>query len=462
MMITLKEIFTNPSSFTDKKIVLHGWVRNRRPQKEFGFINLNDGTFFESVQVVYADGVVKDFQQVSKITVGSSIKVTGTLKLTPELKQPFEIQAETVELIGHADETYPIQPKRHTREFLREVAHLRPRTNLFSAVFRVRSTAAFAVHQFFQERNFVYVNTPLITALDGEGAGEMFQVTTHNLSELPYDVQGLIDYNKDFFGKKTSLTVTGQLEAESYALAFKNVYTFGPTFRAENSNTARHASEFWMIEPEMAFTDINENMIVIEDVLKYVVDYVLKKHPEEMSFFDQFVQPGLMERLKNLLKTPFAKCTHKDAIQILIDSKVKFENKPAFGRDLATEHEKYLTEHFNGPVFITHWPKDIKAFYMRLNDDQETVAAIDLLVPGAGELVGGSQREERYDQLVKRMTQMNIPQEDLWWYLELRKYGGATSSGFGIGFERLIMYLTGVENIRDVIAFPRTPKNAEL
>ncbi len=459
MKLTVRKIYQDPQKFANSTVVLQGWIRNHRDQKEFGFINLNDGSFFETIQVVYERENTEDFDAVTRLTIGSSIEVIGRLELTPDRHQPFEIKAQKVTLIGGADETFPIQPKRHTREFLREVAHLRPRTNLFSAVFRVRSIAAFAIHKFFQERDFVYVNAPIITANDGEGAGEMFQVTTLDLKNPP-KTDGEIDYSKDFFGKSANLTVTGQLEAEAYALAFRDVYTFGPTFRAENSNTMTHASEFWMIEPEIAFADLEDDMQLIEDMVKYVVSYVLKHAKEEMVFFDKFVQNGLLQKLNEIVDSKFHRVTHKEAIDLLIGSNVKFENKPRQGKDLAREHERYLTEtHFKAPVFVTDWPKDIKAFYMRLNDDQETVAAVDLLVPGSGELVGGSQREERLDLLEKRMAEMNVPKHDLEWYLDLRRYGGCKHAGFGLGFERLLIYLTGVENIRDVIPFPRTPKN---
>lgn len=460
MQLTIRKIYEDPKLYKDQEIILQGWIRNHRDQKDFGFINLNDGTFFETIQVVYERENTDDFEAITKLTVGSSIEVVGRLELTPERSQPFEIKAKKVTLIGGADETYPIQPKRHTREFLREVAHLRPRTNLFSAVFRVRSIAAYAIHKFFQEQHFVYVHTPIITANDGEGAGEMFKVTTLNMDKLPRKEDGTIDYTKDFFGKEANLTVTGQLEGEAYAMAFRNIYTFGPTFRAENSNTMTHASEFWMIEPEIAFADIFDNMALIEDMVKYVVAYVLKEAKEEMEFFDKFVEKGLLTKLNDLLHSKFNRVTHEDAINILLNANVKFENKPAQGRDLAKEHEKFLTEkHFKSPVFVTDWPKDIKAFYMRLNDDGKTVAAVDLLVPGSGELVGGSQREERIDLLLKRMEEMHVPLHDLDWYVDLRRYGGAKHAGFGLGFERFLIYLTGVENIRDVIPFPRTPKN---
>ncbi len=463
METTVKDIFRQMEQFDQKEITLYGWVRNNRAQKEFGFINFHDGTFFESLQVVYEDHKLSNFKDVQKIRVGSSVKVEGTVVLTPHMKQPFEVKANEVVLLGDSPENYPIQPKRHSREFLREVAHLRTRTNLFHAVFRLRSVAAFAIHEFFQKEGFIYTHTPIITGNDGEGAGQMFNVTTLDLKQVPKDEFGQIDYKKDFFGKRTNLTVTGQLEAEAYALSFKNVYTFGPTFRAENSNTQRHASEFWMIEPEMAFADLNKDMEIAEKMVKYIIQYVYDKLPEEMVFFNKFVEPGLTEKLLNVLNKPFARITHKEAINILKNANVKFENRPEHGEDISTEHERYLTEkHFKSPVFVTDWPKDIKAFYMRLNDDQETVAAMDLLVPGSGELIGGSQREERIDMLEKRMKEMDVPKEDLEWYLDLRRFGGCVHAGYGMGFERLIMYLTGVENIRDVIPFPRTPKNCEF
>ncbi len=461
-MITVKQIKENLSKYDGKEVMLAGWVRTNRDQKRFGFINLNDGSAFANVQIVY-DQVLDNFSDVQKITVGSSIQVVGTVLLTPDRPQPFEIQATEVVLLGGADETYPIQPKRHTREFLRENAHLRMRTNLFNAVFRVRSVASFAIHKFFQDRDFVHVHTPLITSNDGEGVGQMFTATTLPLHDVPKDKKGNVDYKKDFFGKNTFLTVTGQLQAEAYAMAFRDVYTFGPTFRAEHSMTQRHMAEFWMIEPEMAFTDLDGLMDVAEDMVKYIIKYVLEKLPEDMAFFDKFVEKGIIEKLTAIVESRFKKITHKEAIDILLNSKHKFENQPGYDKDLNREHERYLTdEHFNGPVFVTDWPKDIKAFYMRLNDDGKTVRAMDLLVPGSGELIGGSQREERLDLLLDRMKQMNIPEDDMWWYLDLRRYGGCVHSGFGMGFERMIMYLTGVENIRDVIPFPRTPNNAEF
>ncbi len=462
MKYSVRKLYKEYSDLDQKQITLFGWVRNNRAQKEFGFINLNDGTFFETIQVVYESEFLNNFKDVQKFRVGSAIKVEGILLCTPDRKQPFEIKARYVELIGDSQEDYPIQPKRHTREFLRENAHLRPRTNLFSAVFRVRSVLTHAVHTFFQERDFVNLAAPLITASDAEGAGETFKVTTLDLDKPSRTEEGEVDYNKDFFQKKTNLTVSGQLEAEAWAMAFRDVYTFGPTFRAENSNTTTHASEFWMIEPEIAFADLKDDMQLAEDMVKYIIKYVMDRCPEEMAFFNKFVQKGLLDKLNSVVSSAFEIKTHKEAIEILLESNQKFENLPKHGEDLATEHEKFLVKHFDGPVFITDWPKDIKAFYMRLNDDNETVAAMDLLVPGSGELIGGSQREERLDLLEKRMDEMNVPKEDLWWYLDLRKYGGCKHAGFGLGFDRMLMYLTGVENIRDVIPFPRTPRNCEF
>lgn len=462
MKYSVRRLYKEYSDLDQKQITLFGWVRNNRAQKEFGFINLNDGTFFETIQVVYESEFLNNFKDVQKFRVGSAIKVEGILMATPDRKQPFEIKARDVELIGDSQEDYPIQPKRHTREFLRENAHLRPRTNLFSAVFRVRSVLTHAIHTFFQERDFVYLAAPLITASDAEGAGETFKVTTLDLDKPHRTEEGEVDYNKDFFQKKTNLTVSGQLEAEAWALAFRDVYTFGPTFRAEKSNTTTHASEFWMIEPEIAFADLKDDMQLAEDMVKYIIKYVLERCPEEMQFFNKFVQKGLLEKLDSVVSSAFEIKTHREAIDILLASNQKFENLPKHGEDLATEHEKFLVKHFDGPVFVTDWPKDIKAFYMRLNDDNETVAAMDLLVPGSGELIGGSQREERLDLLEKRMEEMDVPKEDLWWYLDLRKYGGCKHAGFGLGFDRMLMYLTGVENIRDVIPFPRTPRNCEF
>ncbi len=461
MKTTVKELVLKCNELAGKIVEVSGWVRNNRAQKEFGFIDLNDGSHFETIQIVY-ESLLDDFKTIQKYRVGSSVLVKGMLILTPELKQPFEIKAMSVTLIGDSLENYPIQPKRHTREFLRENAHLRMRTNLFNAVFRVRSLVSFAIHQFFNERNFVYVHTPIITGSDAEGAGQMFQVSTLDYPTLLTKNEKTIDYSRDFFGKQTNLTVSGQLQVETYAMAFRNVYTFGPTFRAENSNTQRHASEFWMVEPEIAFADINDDMALAESMVKYVISYVMEKAPEEIEFFDAFVEKGLKSKLLNVLQSKFKTVTHHDAIEILINSKESFENAPKQGEDLATEHEKYLVKYFNGPVFVIDWPKEIKAFYMRLNDDQKTVAAMDLLVPGAGELIGGSQREERLDYLEKRMEEMHVSKEEMWWYLDLRKYGGCPHAGFGLGLERMVMYVTGVDNIRDVIPFPRTPKNCEF
>jgi len=462
MKQTVRKIFKNQEELSGKTIELYGWVRSNRAQKEFGFINLNDGTFFETIQIVYDEKQITNFKEVQKYRVGSSIKVVGTVLLTPERKQAFEIHALEVELLGDSLEDYPIQPKRHTREFLREHAHLRPRTNLFSAVFRVRSLLTHAVHTFFQERDFIHLAAPIITAADAEGAGEMFQVTTLNMEDLPRDEEGQLDFSTDFFGKKSNLTVSGQLQAEAFALAFRDVYTFGPTFRAEKSNTTTHASEFWMIEPEIAFADLKDDMKLAEDMVKYIIQYVLDKAPEEMAFFDKFVQKGLLQKLDKVLKSSFKVVTFKEAIDVLKSANVQFENEPKHDEDIAKEHEKYLVKHFDGPVFVIDWPKHIKAFYMRMNDDGQTVAAMDLLVPGSGELIGGSQREERLDVLEKRMDEMGVSKEELSWYLDLRKYGGCKHAGFGLGFDRMLMYLTGVENIRDVIPFPRTPKNCDF
>ena len=453
----LKKLYEDVSKYVDKKIILEGWIRNHRKQKEFGFIDFYDGTCFKSIQVVY-DNKLSNFDFISKLRVGCSIKVEGILSKSLGSGQDYEVVASDVNLLGDCPEDYPIQPKRHTREFLREVAYLRPRTNLFQAVFRVRSVAAFAIHSYFNQNGYVYFHAPLITASDCEGAGEMFQVTTLDLNK----VNGKPDYSKDFFGKHANLTVSGQLQAETFALAYKKTYTFGPTFRAENSNTKTHASEFWMIEPEIAFCDLKGNMDIMESMLKYVVKYVLDNCKDEMEFLDKFVEKGLLDKLNKLINSNFTRVTHEEVIKILKEANVKFEFTPEYGEDIAKEHEKYITEYFNGPVFITDWPKDIKAFYMKLNPDGKTVAAVDLEVPGAGELMGGSQREEDYDKLVKRMKEMNVPTEGLDWYLNLRKFGGCVHSGFGMGFERLLIYLTGVENIRDVIPYPRTPGNCEF
>ncbi|MBE6155720.1 MAG: asparagine--tRNA ligase [Firmicutes bacterium] len=452
----LKDILKNVDNYLDTEIELNGWIRNHRPQKEFGFIAFNDGTTQNGIQIVYDNNLV-NFEEVSHYLVGCSLNVKGLL-VKSQGKEDYEIKAQKITLLGACPEDYPIQPKRHTREFLREQAYLRPRTNLFTAVFRVRSVAAYAIHKFFNENNFVYVHTPIITSSDCEGAGEMFQVTTLDLER----VNGKPDYSKDFFGKLASLTVSGQLQVEPFAMNYKKVYTFGPTFRAENSNTKTHASEFWMIEPEMAFTDLNGDMEIMEKMLKYVISYVLENCTSEMQFLDSFVEKGLISKLNKLVNSEFTRITHEECIKILKESNEKFEFTPEYGEDIAKEHEKYITEYFDGPVFIYNWPKDIKAFYMKQNDDGKTVAAVDLEVPGAGELMGGSQREENYEKLVSRMKEMNMETEGLEWYLNLRKYGGCVHSGFGMGFERLLIYITGVDNIRDVIPYPRTPKNCEF
>ena len=455
----LKDIFV--SDYLNKEIELNGWIRNHRKQKEFGFIDFNDGTYFTNLQIVY-DDKLKNFKDISKLLVGCAINVKGTL-VPSEGKQDFELKANEITLLGDCTEEYPIQPKRHTREFLREQAYLRPRTNLFNAVFRVRSIVAQGVHEYFRKNNYVYVNTPLITGNDGEGAGEMFKVTTLDLLNVPKTEEGEIDYKKDFFGKKVGLTVTGQLQGEAFAHAYKKIYTFGPTFRAENSHTKTHAAEFWMIEPEIAFCTLDKLMDIEEDMLKYIINYTLTNAEAEMEFFDKFVENGLINRLKDVLEKKSARITHEQAIKILKEANKKWEFAPEYGEDIATEHEKYLTEeYFKSPVFITDWPKDIKAFYMKLNDDDKTVKAVDLLVPGSGELIGGSERENRYDVLVSRMEELGVPTNGMEWYLNLRKYGGTIHSGFGMGFERLLIYLTGVDNIRDVIPFPRTPNNCEF
>ena len=458
MIIDVKDIYSDYKKYIDKEVVLQGWVRNHRRQKEFGFIDFNDGTYFKPVQVVY-DDKLESFEEIQKIKIGSAIEVKGTVISSPAKGQDFELQVIDVKLLGDCPDDYPIQPKRHTREFLREQAYLRPRTNLFGAVFRVRSIAAYAIHKYFQEHGYVYFHAPLITASDCEGAGEMFQVTTLDLDRIAKE--GKVDYSKDFFGKPAALTVSGQLQAETFALTYKKTYTFGPTFRAENSNTKTHANEFWMIEPEIAFCDLEQVMDIEEDMLKYIVKYVLDNAPAEMEFFDQFVEKGLLDKLHKLLNSSFVRIDHEEVIKILKEAKVKWEFEPQYGEDIAKEHEKYITEYFNSPVFIKNWPKDIKAFYMKQNPDGKTVAAVDLEVPGAGELIGGSQREEDYDKLVSRMDELGMEKEGLQWYLNLRKYGGCVHSGFGMGFERLLIYLTGVENIRDVIPYPRTPGNCD-
>ncbi|HCD45537.1 MAG TPA: asparagine--tRNA ligase, partial [Lachnoclostridium sp.] len=438
------------------------WVRSLRDSKSFGFIVLNDGTYFETLQVVYHD-TMENFSEISKLNVGTAVIVTGTLVPTPEAKQPFEIQAEKIIVEGTSTPDYPLQKKRHSFEYLRSISHLRPRTNTFQAVFRVRSLIAYAIHQFFQERDFVYVHTPIITGSDCEGAGEMFQVTTMDLTNIPKIGEGTVDFSQDFFGKPTNLTVSGQLNAESYAMAFRNVYTFGPTFRAENSNTTRHAAEFWMIEPEMAFADLSDNMELAEAMLKYVIRFVLEHAPEEMNFFNQFVDKELLNRLNHVLNSEFAHVTYTEAIELLEKHNEEFDYKVFWGCDLQTEHERYLTEQlYKKPVFVTDYPKEIKAFYMKLNPDNKTVAAVDCLVPGIGEIIGGSQREDNYDKLVARMDELGLEKEDYEFYLDLRKYGSTRHAGFGLGFERCVMYLTGMGNIRDVVPFPRTVNNCEL
>ena len=460
MRTKIRELFTKTSEYASKEVTVYAWVRTNRAQSNFGFLNLNDGSFFENLQVVY-DKDLANFGDISKIGVGASVKVIGTLVLTPENKQPFEVKATGVELLGDCPEDYPIQPKRHTREFLRTVAHLRPRTNLFSAVFRIRSVAAMAIHSYFQERGYVYVHTPLITCADCEGSDQMFKITTLNMNDLPKTEDGKVDFKKDLFGKQAFITGSGQLQGETFAMAFGDIYTFGPTFRTENSNTQTHANEFWMIEPEMAFCDLDGLMDIEEEMLKYVVKYVCDKCPEEIDFCDKFVAKGLKEKLDNIVNTEFTRIKHHDVIDILKKADVKWDFKPDYEEDLAKEHEKYIVDYFHGPVFVTDWPKDIKAYYMKVNPDNKTVAAVDLLVPQAGELMGGSQREENLDKLIERMDEMGVDKEGINWNLDTRRYGGCIHSGFGMGFERLIMYLTGVENIRDVIPYPRTPQSCE-
>ena len=461
-LTNIREIFRNKDKFADKEVTIGGWVRSNRNSKNFGFIVVNDGTFFEPIQVVYGNGL-DNYDEVGKINVGAAIIVRGTLVLTPDAKQPFEIQATAVEVEGDSTPDYPLQKKRHSFEYLRTISHLRPRTNTFQAVFRVRSLCAYAIHKFFQERDFVYVHTPLITGSDCEGAGEMFQVTTLDMNNLPLTQDGKVDFSKDFFNKPTNLTVSGQLNGETYAMAFKNIYTFGPTFRAENSNTTRHAAEFWMIEPEIAFADLKDDMMLAESMLKYVINYVLENAPEEMAFFNNFVDKGLLDRLRNVVENDFARVTYTEAIDILSKHNDKFDYKVSWGCDLQTEHERYLTEQiYKRPVFVTDYPKEIKAFYMKLNDDGKTVAAVDCLVPGIGEIIGGSQREDDYDKLLARINELGLSEDDYKFYLDLRKYGSARHAGFGLGFERCVMYLTGMGNIRDVIPFPRTVNNCEL
>ena len=461
-LITMRNLFKNTKEYVGKSIEVGGWVRSIRASKTFGFIVLSDGTFFTPLQVVYGDQL-DNFAEISKINVGAALIVKGTVVETPEAKQPFELQAESVTVEGPSTGDYPMQKKRHTVEFLRTMTHLRPRTNLFQAVFRVRSLAAYAIHQFFQERGFVYVHTPLITGADCEGAGEMFRVTTMDPENPPRTEDGKIDYSKDFFGKPTNLTVSGQLNGETYAMAFRNIYTFGPTFRAENSNTTRHAAEFWMIEPEIAFADLSDDMRLAEDMIKYIIAYVLENAPEEMQFFNSFVDKGLLERLNHVMNSDFGHVTYTEAISLLEPHNDRFEYPVHWGSDLQTEHERYLTEElFKRPVFVTDYPKEIKAFYMKLNEDGKTVAAMDCLVPGIGEIIGGSQREDNYDILMNRINELGLNAEDYGFYMDMRKYGSARHAGFGLGFERCVMYLTGVSNIRDVLPFPRTVNNCEL
>ena len=461
-LVSVRSLFKETEKFAGQTIKVGGWVRNLRASKNFGFINLSDGTFFSQVQIVYG-AELPNFTEISKLNIGAAVIVTGTLVLTPDAKQPFEVQAAEIAVEGPSTPDFPIQPKRHSMEYLRTVSHLRPRTNTFQAVFRVRSVIAYAIHKFFQERDFVYVHTPLITGSDCEGAGEMFQVTTLDLSNPPLTDDGKIDYSKDFFGKETNLTVSGQLNCETFAQAFRNVYTFGPTFRAENSNTTRHAAEFWMIEPECAFADLEDNMNLAEAMLKYVIGYVLENAPEEMNFFNSFVDKGLLDRLNHVASSEFGRVTYTEAIELLEKNNDKFDYKVSWGCDLQTEHERYLTEQiFKKPIFVTDYPKEIKAFYMKANEDGKTVAAMDCLVPGIGEIIGGSQREDDYGKLKARMEELGLKEEDYDFYLDLRKYGSTRHSGFGLGFERCVMYLTGMGNIRDVIPFPRTVNNCDL
>ena len=460
--ILIKDLYRNTEKYLDNEVQISGWVKTVRDSKNFGFIEVNDGSFFKNVQVVFTDSL-SNFEDVRKLTISSSIIVTGKLVKTENAKQPFEIQATTVEVFNVGAADYPLQKKRHTFEYLRTISHLRARTNTFNAVFRVRSVLSFAIHKFFNERGFVYVHTPIITSSDAEGAGEMFTVTSADLNDLPKDEKGLMDYAKDFFARPAHLTVSGQLDVETYAFAFRNVYTFGPTFRAENSNTVKHAAEFWMIEPEICFADLKDDMNLAEDMLKYVISYTLENAPEEMEFFDKFVSPGLLDRLNHVINSDFGRISYTDAIKELEKNNDKFEFPVTWGTDIQTEHERYLSEVvFGKPVFVTDYPMDIKAFYMKQNDDGKTVAATDLLVPGIGELIGGSQREDDIEKLRTRIKELGLNEEDYWWYLDLRRFGSSEHSGFGLGFERMMMYLTGMQNIRDVIPFPRTPKNCEF
>ena len=460
--ITVKNLYKETNKYLNQKITFEGWVKTVRGSKSFGFIEINDGTFFNNVQIVYTDKL-ENFEEISKLTISSSIKVTGLLVETQNAKQPFEIQAESIQIENLSDNSYPLQKKRHSFEYLRTISHLRPRTNTFNSVFRVRSVLAYAIHKFFQERGFVYVNTPILTGSDAEGAGEMFNVNSFDLNNIPKTEENNVDFSKDFFGKPAHLTVSGQLNAETYAEAFCNVYTFGPTFRAENSNTVKHAAEFWMVEPEICFADLTDDMDLAEDMIKYIFKYVLDNCPEEMQFFNNFIDKGLLERLNHVINSDFVRISYTDAVKELEKHNDEFEYKVSWGVDLQTEHERYLCEKiFKKPVFVTNYPKDIKAFYMKQNDDGKTVAATDLLVPGIGEIIGGSQREENYDKLLNRMKELNMPINEYDWYLDLRKYGSCNHAGFGLGFERAIMYLTGMQNIRDVIPFPRTPKNCDF
>lgn len=460
--VLVKQLYRETEKYAGQTVEISGWIRTLRASNAFGFIELNDGSFFKNIQIVF-DQDLENFKEICKFPISASLNVEGTLVLTPEAKQPFEIRASRVTLVGNSNSDYPLHKKRHSFEYLRTIAHLRPRSNTFSAVFRVRSLAAYAIHKFFQERNFVYVHTPIITGSDCEGAGEMFQVTTLDMKNPPLTEDGKIDYSKDFFGQPTNLTVSGQLSGETYALAFRDIYTFGPTFRAENSNTPRHAAEFWMIEPEIAFAGLKEDMDLAEDMVKYIISYVMENAPEEMEFFNNFVDKGLFDRLNNVVNSEFGRITYTEAIELLKKADVEFEYPVEWGMDLQTEHERYITEKiYKKPVFVTDYPKDIKAFYMRLNEDGKTVAAADLLVPGVGEIIGGSQREERYDVLLQRIRDLGLKEEDYWWYLELRKYGETKHAGFGLGFERIIMYMTGMQNIRDVIPYPRTPGSAKF
>ena len=460
MKFKIRKLFEKANELSEQEVTLMAWVRTNRAQQKFGFLNINDGSYFDNVQVVY-DSDLANFDEISKIRVGASVKVEGKVVLTPDMKQPFEIHAVRVEMLGDSPENYPIQPKRHTREFLREVAHLRPRTNLFNAVFKVRSVAAMAIHKYFQDNGYVYVHTPLITCADCEGSDQMFKITTLNFNKLPIGEDKKVNFKEDLFGKQAFITGSGQLHGETFAMCYGDIYTFGPTFRTENSNTKTHANEFWMIEPEMAFCDINELMDIEEEMLKFVIKYIMDECTLELDFLDKFVEKGLKAKLQNVVDSSFVRISHHDVIDLLLKADVKWEFRPSYDDDIAKEHEKYIAEYFNGPVFIKDWPKDIKAYYMKLNDDNKTVAAVDLVVPGSGELMGGSQREENLDKLLKRMEEMHVDKDGIDWYLDTRRYGGCVHSGFGMGFERLIMYVTGVDNIRDVIPFPRTPKNCE-